>query len=74
MLTILVFEIKEGKYRTNNKKIVNNNLSLLVVDKRCMLKKVLKLFYCQHTFFSIIDNMWLVIAISFGKPTSFNVL
>jgi hypothetical protein len=29
MLTILVFEIKEGKKRTKNKIIINNNLSLL---------------------------------------------
>jgi hypothetical protein len=29
MLTILAFEIKEGKKCTKNKKIINNNLSLL---------------------------------------------
>jgi hypothetical protein len=29
MVTILAFEIKEGKKRTKNKKIINNNLSFL---------------------------------------------
>jgi hypothetical protein len=45
MLTILVFEIKEGK-NAQKKKIINNNLSLLSGDisplpPACMLKKAL---------------------------------